>query len=261
MAPRYADIVLDNLARPFPHSAHHTTRSAEDRPLPHEIHLAFFTSFDWHSCVHMHYLGVTLLEHGVSADRDAAIRAALAATLMPEKLLVEAEYLRSNPSWERPYGWAWLLRLATVCAESTDARIRAWGHALDPLVDVVADLVVAWTATAEWPVRRVLGPHEFADWFTAFLPGLAADSRILKPVRVTDESDGYFVHLHGLNLSRAGQIARILAALEGAGGWDAGIRSEGASTLRTALEPLLRAGLAAAVAPDFMSSHWLATFA
>ncbi|MDH6238318.1 DUF2891 family protein [Cryobacterium sp. CG_9.6] len=327
-APRYADIVLENLARPFPHSAHHTVLSAEGRPYPQQIHPAFFTSFDWHSCVHMHYLGVTLLEHGLSASRDAALRAALSATLTPENLLVEAEYLRAHPGWERPYFWAWLLRLAAACATSTDAQIRTWGSALAPAVDVVADLAVAWTSAAEWPVRhglhtnsafglglmldafrtlghsdaaaacasaarawfradvawpadwelsgqdflsaglseadlmrRVLGPEEFNDWFTAFLPGLAADSRILQPVRVTDESDGYLVHLHGLNLSRAGQVARILETLESTENAAGGIRSDGARALQAALEPLLRAGLAATVAPDFMSTHWLATFA
>ncbi|HEY1155664.1 MAG TPA: DUF2891 family protein, partial [Arthrobacter sp.] len=60
-APDYAAVVLGNLSEPVPHSAHHTQVSAEDRPTPEQIHPAFYTSFDWHSCVHMHWLGASLL--------------------------------------------------------------------------------------------------------------------------------------------------------------------------------------------------------
>ncbi|WP_104088582.1 MULTISPECIES: DUF2891 family protein [unclassified Cryobacterium] len=323
LAPTYADVVLDNLARPYPHSAHHTTHSADDRPTPEQIHPSFYTSFDWHSCVHMHALGVMLLEHGLDSEREAALRQAIGANLTVEKLRVEGAYLLANPSWERPYGWAWLVRLAATCAASTDAEIRGWASALDPIVDTVAELFVAWAGKAEWPVRhglhtntafglglmldafralgradaaaacetatlawfeadadwpgdwemsgqdflsaglseadllrRVLAPEQFDAWFVSFLPSLTADSRIVRPFRVTDETDGYLVHLHGLNLSRAGQVARILRAL--------GRAPESApavAALTAAREPLLRAGLEAVVAQEFMSSHWLATFA
>jgi len=323
LAPRYADVVLDNLARPFPHSAQHTTRSADDLPTPEQLHPAFHTSFDWHSCVHMHALGVMLLEHGLDAERDAALRQAIGGNLAADKLRVEGAYLLANPSWERPYGWAWLVRLAATCAASSDAEIREWGSALDPLVDVVSELFLSWVEKAGWPVRhglhtntafglglmldafralgrtdaaaaceiaargwfqadtdwpgdwemsgqdflsaglseadllrRVLSPGEFAAWFAAFLPGLTAGSGIVRPFRVSDETDGYLVHLHGLNLSRAGQLARILEALRGA--------EESKPTvavLQAARMPLLRAGLDAVLTPDFMSSHWLATFA
>jgi len=323
LAPSYADVVLDNLARPFPHSAHHTAHSADDRPTPEQIHPSFYTSFDWHSCVHMHVLGVMLLEHGLDTERDAALRRALGANLTVEKLRVEGAYLLANPSWERPYGWAWLVRLAASCAASEDAEVRGWASALDPLVDIVAQLFVGWAEKAQWPVRhglhtntafgvglmldafralgrtdaaaacetaalgwfnadaawpgewemsgqdflsaglseadllrRVLEPEHFAAWFAAFLPTLTADSRILRPFRVTDETDGYLVHLHGLNLSRAGQVARILDALR-----RTDTSSPAGVALTAAREPLLRAGLDAVVAQDFMSSHWLATFA
>ena len=321
LAAAYADVVLDNLDRPYPYSAHHVETSPQDRPSPRELHPSFHTSYDWHSCVHMHWLGVSLLEHGLDAGRDAALRTALDATLTPENLAVEGAYLLAHPAWERPYGWAWLVRLAEVTAASTDPQIRRWGAALDPLVDVVAQLVVPWSDRVEHPVRhgihtntafgvgmlytsftslgregaagscaaaarrwfgadtswaadwelsgqdflsaglseadlmaRVLDPAGFAAWFGAFLPGLEPASRILQPVRVPDETDGYMVHLHGLNLSRAGQAARILAVLEAAG-------DPAADVLRAALAPLLGAGLDAVLTTEFMSSHWLASFA
>ncbi|MBT1001920.1 DUF2891 family protein [Paenarthrobacter sp. DKR-5] len=322
VAGSYADIVLENLATPYPFAAQHVAASDEERRLPRELHPAFHTSFDWHSCVHIHALGVMLLQHGVEAGRDASLRRALGGNLTAEKLAAEAEYLQAHPTWERPYGWAWLVRLAATCSASTDEEIRGWGRALEPAVDVVAALVTEWTAKADWPVRhglhtnsafslgllldgfealgrteaaaacrhtalawfgedtgwpgewelsgqdflsaglseadlmrRLLPPKAFAGWFEAFLPGLAAGARLLQPLGVSDETDGYMVHLHGLNLSRAGALGRILPALE------AGGASEAAEALRPALEPLLDAGLAAVVTREFMASHWLATYA
>lgn len=324
LAAVYADVVLENLRRPYPYASHHVEASLQDLHTPRELHPSFHTSFDWHSCVHMHWLGVSLLEFGLDDERDAALRAELDATLTAEKLAVEGAYLLANPAWERPYGWAWLVRLAEAAAASADVQIRGWGKALDPLVDIVAQLVEAWTGKVDYPVRhgihtnaafgvgmlhtsftalgrdgaaetcaaaaerwfardadwaadwelsgqdflsaglseadlmaRILDPAAFAAWFQAFLPNLAPSSRILQPVSVTDETDGYMVHLHGLNLSRAGQAARVLAVLDAAG--DAGTAS--ATVLRAALDPLLEAGLRAVVTTEFMASHWLASFA
>jgi hypothetical protein len=104
-------------------------------------------------------------------------------------------------------------------------------------------------------MQRVLPPDAFAAWFDRFLPGLGGESRILTPVGVTDESDGYIVHLHGLNLSRAGQLARVAHALRRAPS------SSAEPVLAAAVEPLLRAGLSALDSEDFMSTHWLASFA
>ncbi|WP_427015740.1 DUF2891 family protein [Pseudarthrobacter sp. P1] len=328
LAGVYADIVLDNLSRPYPYASHHVETSLDDRPSPQELHPAFYTSFDWHSCVHMTWLGVSLLEHGLDAGRDAALRAALEANLTAENLAVEGAYLLANPSWERPYGWAWLVRLAAAAATSTDEQIRGWGASLDPLVDIVASLVAGWSAKAEFPVRhglhtnsafglgmmidafrtlardeaaavceqaalrwfandagwpgewemsgqdflsaglseadlmaRVLDAEAFAAWFAAFLPGLSVDDRILAKATVTDESDGYLAHLNGLNLTRAGQIIRVGKALRGAGAASAAGTSDAASVLDEALVPLLAAGMSSVITEEFMSSHWLASFA
>ncbi|XAS69104.1 DUF2891 family protein [Micrococcaceae bacterium Sec5.7] len=331
LANAYADIVLDNLSRPYPYTSHHVEKSQDDRPSPQQMHPSFYTSFDWHSCVHMHWLGVSLLEHGLDPERDAALRAAMGTTLTAENLAVEGAYMLANPSWERPYGWAWLVRLAAAAATAQDGQSRSWGKSLDPLVDIAASLVAGWTAKAQFPVRhgvhtnaafglammldsfralgrdeaaavceraalawfkddagwpgewelsgqdflsaglseadlmaKALGAKDFAAWFEAFLPGLSAGSRILAPATVTDESDGYLAHLNGLNLTRAGQIIRIRNRLRGEGSPSQntdGRESAALAVLDAALDPLLTAGLNAVITEEFMSSHWLASFA
>ncbi|OMH26703.1 hypothetical protein BKD30_04760 [Tersicoccus phoenicis] len=214
--------MLDNLARPYPYADHHVRRSAQDTAMPHELHPAFGTSFDWHSCVHMHWLGVSVLDAGLpDSAADARLRAALGANLTAEKLDVEAEYLAANPSWERPYGWAWLVdafrtldrdEAAAACAAGARrwfAGDAAWASEWELSGQ---DFLSAGLSEADL-MARVLSPTDFAGWFRRFLPDLDAGSAMLAPVGVSDETDGYLVHLHGLNLSRAGQLARILAVL------------------------------------------------
>ncbi|WP_369045488.1 DUF2891 family protein [Sinomonas sp. P10A9] len=335
-AGRCAAVVLDNLARPYPYAAHHVRRSAEDTAMPGELHPAFGTSFDWHSSVHMHWLGVSVLGSGqLESEAAEQLRTALGANLTQEKLAVEAAYLAANPTWERPYGWAWLVRLAAACAVSHDAEVRGWAVHLGGCVDTVEGLVVAWLDKAEYPVRhglhtnsafglawlvdafrtlgrddaaaaceaaarrwfaddagwaaewelsgqdflsaglseadlmaRVLSPAEFAAWLDRFLPNLAAGSRMLTPVGVTDETDGYMVHLHGLNLTRSGQLARVVAVLRSGraggthdGGSPAPAAGSPEAVLAAAVRPLFEAGLRGLDSGDFMSTHWLASFA
>jgi hypothetical protein len=97
-------------------------------------------------------------------------------------------------------------------------------------------------------MRRVLSPSDFAAWWNGFLPRLADDARILTPVAVPDVADGQIVHLHGLNLSRAGALARLAVALDDAG-------------LIAHARRLYAASVDRAVDGDYLATHWLATFA
>ncbi len=76
-------------------------------------------------------------------------------------------------------------------------------------------------------MRRVLDRQEFAHWLSEFMPelGRQADYNLLRPVEVSDVTDGKIVHLAGLDLSRAWclqSIARALRCGRPAGGITAG---------------------------------------
>ncbi len=99
-------------------------------------------------------------------------------------------------------------------------------------------------------MRRTAG--DFAAWFGAFLPDLAArrPETLFTPAFVSDRSDGKIAHLDGLNLSRAWCWRGIADSLD----------PELAALARTAAEAHLDASLPH-VAGDYMGEHWLATFA
>jgi hypothetical protein len=103
-------------------------------------------------------------------------------------------------------------------------------------------------------LRRAMPVDEFAAWFAAFLPDVAArkPATLFEPAKVSDRSDGKIAHLDGLNLSRAWcwrEIASVLGANTPAGA----AAAEATDRHITASLPH--------VAGDYMGEHWLATFA
>lgn len=321
LAPRFAGLALENVTREFPNAPQHLVTGPDDTVLPRVLHPAFYGSYDWHSAVHMHWLLVRLLRRNRAEVDAAAVREVLDRHLTPGHLLTEAGYLRANPTFERPYGWAWLLALAAECASAGEDGAR-WADALRPAVTAVAELVEGWLAKATYPVRhgvhsnsafalglvldsaeqagcaelagavtetalrwfgadrdypaawepsghdfvspalteadlmrRVLTREEFPAWLSAFLPGLAHGEprTLLEPPIVSDHHDPHIGHLIGLALSRAAALWAIAAALPTDDGRRPG--------LTTAAEAQLRAALPQVSAGDFVSDHWLATFA
>ncbi|MDO3697526.1 DUF2891 family protein, partial [Curtobacterium flaccumfaciens] len=135
-ADRFAAVAADNTTREYPYAAHHATSGPDDRALPVELHPAFATSYDWHSSVHMHWLAARLVAHGLPADLEARLTSILQAHLTTDHLATEAAYLRETPHYERPYGWAWLARLAAEVSASEAPAVRALVPGFAPVVDV-----------------------------------------------------------------------------------------------------------------------------
>jgi len=171
LAARLADTALANVVREFPNAPAHVVLGPDDLAPHRRRHPAFYGAYDWHSAVHMHWLLVRLLRLHPEHLNTAAVRRLLSAHLTPEAMGEEADYLRGDQSFERPYGWAWLAALAAECAGwRADPEATAWAGALRPAVDAVADLILAWLPRAAYPVRDGSHPN------TAFSLGLILDA-------------------------------------------------------------------------------------
>ena len=144
LASEFARTALDNLGREYPNKPDHVLASAMDAETPRALHPVFYGSYDWHSAVHMHWLLVALLRRfpGLAAAPEAS--ALLDRNLDARLVAVEADYLRrpSAACFERPYGWAWLLKLSAEIAawarEAPDGPAERWQLGLAPLAAVVA---------------------------------------------------------------------------------------------------------------------------
>ncbi|WP_320782081.1 DUF2891 domain-containing protein [Streptomyces sp. CRN 30] len=172
-AAPFARLALANITREYPNFPAHLTTSPDEPTRPSTLHPAFYGAYDWHSSVHMHWLLVRLLRrHGSTpalADTAPYVEA-LDRHLTPGNLAVEAAYLLDRPSFERPYGWAWLVALAAECRAYGGAAGARWTEALTPAVAAVDRLLADWLPKATYPVRHGNHPN------SAFALGLLLDA-------------------------------------------------------------------------------------
>src|SRR5579875_929464 len=139
-AAEFARVALENIEREFPAGVVHTMTGPDDFPRPRSRNPAFYGSFDWHSCVGMHWLLVRLLKLVPDAVPQAAIRAALDRHLADEPVRGEAEFMRTRArSSQRPYGWGWGLTLAHELATFDDPDAQRWAAAMRPLAEALRD--------------------------------------------------------------------------------------------------------------------------
>ena len=176
-AAAFAAAALANVARAYPrHVSHLVTRRGE-RLEQKALHPAFYGSYDWHSAVHMHWLLVRIQR--LYPKKRIAER--LARHLTPKALRAELAYFNSaaGRTFERPYGWAWLLELQ---AELIRLGNTKWSDALQPLAAELARRMARFVAGAPYPIRA--GSHGN----TAFACLLALDyARVAKHQMLADE--------------------------------------------------------------------------
>ena len=170
-AARLAAIALGHVTREYPNKLDHVLGGADDARNPRDLHPIFYGSFDWHSCVHSYWLLARLYGRFPDMPGADAVRARLDDAFTPDKVAGELAYLQRQGSagFERPYGWAWLLKLAAELAGQTSDEGRRWSQALTPLAVAFADRFKAFLPKADYPVRA--GAHTN----TAFALALALD--------------------------------------------------------------------------------------
>ncbi len=112
-ASRFATIALGHVVREYPGRLDHVLTGPADLKNPRALHPVFFGSFDWHSCVHSHWLLATLYRLYPDLPESHAVRTLFSESFTKEKIAGERAYLKRSSAggFERPYGWAWLLML------------------------------------------------------------------------------------------------------------------------------------------------------
>jgi len=156
MADSFARVAVANVTREYPRHALHLLTSPADRLSQRELHPAFYGSYDWHSAVHMHWLLARLLRAHPTLPLAADIARRLDSHLAPAVLQTELAYFESpaGRTFERPYGWAWLLELQ---AELLRLGTRRWSEAIAPLAAHLARRFSAFVSGAPYPIRA--GTH------------------------------------------------------------------------------------------------------
>jgi hypothetical protein len=168
LAGRFMRIALGHVGREYPNKLDHVLEGDADAKGPRTLHPIFYGSFDWHSCVHGYWLLACLLRRFPGLPEAEQVRALFAESFTEANVAAEVAYLArpSSRGFERPYGWAWLLKLQAELLGHDDAT---WSARLQPLADAFAQRFRAFLPKAHYPIRT--GVHSS----TAFAFALAQD--------------------------------------------------------------------------------------
>ena len=126
---------------------------------PKNYHPAFFGCFDWHSSVHGHWMLARLIKSFPGLPEEKQVRELFnkhftTANIQQELVLFKT---KDNKSFERTYGWAWLMQLQDELLNWDDADAKTWAAALQPLTDQLSMLTVEYLDKIVYPIR--VGEH------------------------------------------------------------------------------------------------------
>jgi hypothetical protein len=160
-ANHFARLASDCIQRELPNVILHVVNDEGDIRRPRELHPAFYGCLDWHSAVHGHWLLVRLLRTVPGLAHAAQVRSALDANLTAGNIAAEVAYLAApnRQNFERTYGWAWLLQLATELHGWDDGDARRWSAHLAPLVDTIVARYLGFLPRQTYPIRTGVHPN------------------------------------------------------------------------------------------------------
>jgi hypothetical protein len=176
VASQLARLALHGVQREYPNKLDHVLQGPDDLASPRALHPAFYGCFDWHSAVHGHWLLARMLRLVPALQEAAEIRAALDHNLTAANIAAERAYLsrQHTGSFERTYGWAWLLKLAEELEQGTTPVSTAWARSVRPLAEAFVERYLAYLPKLQYPIRA--GVHANTAFGLAFAHDYAVAS-------------------------------------------------------------------------------------
>jgi hypothetical protein len=193
-ASAFARLALAAIQKEYPNKPEHVLGGSADVKGPRQLHPAFYGSYDWHSSVHGHWLLVRLLKTFPDLPEAKDIRTALGRHLSAANIQAEVDYFNrpESKSFERPYGWAWLLKLAEELHGWDDPDGKTWAANLRPLADAVAGRYVSYFPKQTYPIRTGVHPNTaFGLAFAHDYARMVGDTKLKELVE--ERAKTYFV--------------------------------------------------------------------
>lgn len=170
-ANKLVELPLSCVNVEYPNKLNQTLSGAGEIGEPKELHPAFYGCFDWHSSVHAHWTMVNLLKKFPEMKKAEEIKDKLRNSLTAGNIRQEVEYFsrEQESSFERTYGWAWVLKLAEELHDWEDPIAEELRQNLQPLTDLMVQKFKEFLPKLNHPIR--VGEHTN----TAFALSLAYD--------------------------------------------------------------------------------------
>jgi len=194
-ASHFAKLALKCVKKEFPNKMDHVMNDQSEVQNPEILHPAFYGCFDWHSSVHGHWMLVRLLKMFPDLPEAGEIRSSLNGNLSAANIETEVKYLnqQNRKSFERTYGWAWLLKLAEELHGWDDADGKQWSNNLQPLADAIVERYLDFLPKQTYPIRRGVHPNTAFGIAFALDYARAVGQKELKTLLI-ERSNTYFAH-------------------------------------------------------------------
>ncbi len=126
---------------------------------PKNYHPVFYGCFDWHSSAHGHWMLIRLLKKFPEIPQADTIRALLKDQLTSLKIRAEVKLFgqKENRSFERTYGWAWIMQMQKELLEWNDPLGKELSENLKPLSGLFSKLYIEYLGKLLYPLR--VGEH------------------------------------------------------------------------------------------------------
>jgi hypothetical protein len=153
------DLPLHCVETPYPYKTGYVLGSVSDVQEPIISHPIFYGCFDWHSAVHAYWSLVTLAKQFPNLEKTDDVKAILIRNITPKKVASELAFFSKdiNTSFERTYGWAWLLKLSQALNSWQTPEAQELANNLRPLSELIANRYMAFLPKLVYPIR--VGEH------------------------------------------------------------------------------------------------------
>lgn len=173
IAIKLSDKPIHCIGQEYPNKTAHVINNEKEVPLsPKDLHPSFYGCFDWHSCVHGHWMLVRLLKTKPDLSNAKDIEKILDDSFKKENLQSEADYFKKyqlTNTFERTYGWAWLLKLDQELITWDNPKAKIWHQNLKPLTEQILNSWKTFLPKQTYPNRTGVHPN------TAFAMAFAID--------------------------------------------------------------------------------------
>jgi hypothetical protein len=158
-ASHLASLPLKCITQTFPYKTGVVFSDSTLITTPKNYHPIFYGCFDWHSSAHGHWMLIRLLKKFPDMPQADSIRTLLRSQLTAENVQKEAALFqqKENKSFERTYGWAWIMQMQKELLEWDDPLGKELSANLKPLTGLFSNLYIEYLSKLLYPLR--VGEH------------------------------------------------------------------------------------------------------
>ena len=156
---KLADLPLHCVDQEYPNKLNQVLVDSTHLKSPKDLHPVFYGCFDWHSACHGFWLLTKAMNTFPKTELEKKVIQLLDSKLTEENIAKELDYFKYklNQSFERTYGWAWLLKFYAELDKSPLNKKHKWTTKLEPLKEHIVNSYHQFLPKLVYPIR--VGEH------------------------------------------------------------------------------------------------------